>query len=370
MRIAFVVHDYHRSGGQSRYVAELATRFSDEHEVHVFANGIERNGEQRVIFHKVPALRTNALTTVLSFAGPAILQVGRGFDVVHCQGFCGPRGNVITSHICNAAWGRSLEKFAGALTLRERIFHFCASNLEKQLYHKAFGCAVIAVSDRVAHDMVEYYGCPAPIYRIYHGVDLERFSPALRSRLRPQRRRALGLPETDTVFLYVGDLRKGARQCIRALARLTGGRLVFLSRSAPEPYEELARELGIAGRLQFCPPTDRVEEFYAAADALLLPSPYDAFAMVVTEAMACALPVIVSRQAGAAELIEDRVNGLLLGDASDDAELERLMDRIQRDPSWAAGIGQAARATVERYSWDAVARQTMSVYEQIVARRN
>src|SRR5262249_43058811 len=165
MRIAFVVHDYHRLGGQSRYVAELATRFSQEHEVHVFANGLEREGERWITFHKVPAIRTNALTTVLSFAGAAILQVGGGFDVVHCQGFCGPRGDVITSHICNQAWGRSLTKFAGGLTPRERIFDFFASNLEKRLYRNAADCAVIAVSDRVAHDVVEYYGCRAPIYR-------------------------------------------------------------------------------------------------------------------------------------------------------------------------------------------------------------
>ena len=36
MKIAFVVHDYHRAGGHSRYVVELAERFGREHEVHVF----------------------------------------------------------------------------------------------------------------------------------------------------------------------------------------------------------------------------------------------------------------------------------------------------------------------------------------------
>src|SRR4029077_11658421 len=104
----------------------------------------------------------------------------------------------------------------------------------------------------------------------------------------------------------------------RALSRLTDGRLVFLSRSAPEPYEALARERGVAGRVQLCPPSDLVEDFYAAADSLLLPSPYDAFAMVVTEAMACGLPVIVSREAGASGLIEDRTNGILLTNSNDD----------------------------------------------------
>ena len=38
LRIAFVVHDYNRHLGHGRYVAELATRFKRDHEVHVFAN--------------------------------------------------------------------------------------------------------------------------------------------------------------------------------------------------------------------------------------------------------------------------------------------------------------------------------------------
>lgn len=38
LRIAFVVHDYNRVHGHSRYVAELAERFAGTHDVHVFAN--------------------------------------------------------------------------------------------------------------------------------------------------------------------------------------------------------------------------------------------------------------------------------------------------------------------------------------------
>ena len=151
MKIAFVVHDYHRAGGHSRYVAELATRFSHDHEVHVFANRIERAAEQRVIFHTVPALRTNVVTTILSFAVTSKLLVRGGFDVVHSQGFCGPRSNVITAHICNEAWSRALSGFAPQ-TARERIFHSMASRLEKGLYGDPDCGHVIAISNRVARD--------------------------------------------------------------------------------------------------------------------------------------------------------------------------------------------------------------------------
>jgi UDP-glucose:(heptosyl)LPS alpha-1,3-glucosyltransferase len=369
MRIAFIVHDYHRGGGHSRYVAELATRFSQDHEVHVFANRVERAQEGHVIFHKVPALRNNVMTTLFSFAITSKFVVGQDFDIIHSQGFCGPRSNVITTHICNQAWSRSLSRFAGGLTIRERIFDFCASNLERRMYRHAGDSHVIAISKRVANDVVECYGCPAPIHLIYHGVDLETFSPKAR-RFRAGRRQDLGLSESDSVFLYVGDLRKGARQCIKALSQLKTGQLVMVSRSAPQPYQALAAEIGVRDRVHICPPTSRVEEYYGAADALLLPSPYDAFALVVTEAMACGLPVIVSREAGASELIEDRVNGILLSDVNNDVALAHQMSGLQADPIWAGRIGKAARITAERLSWDAVAKQTMRVYQEIAACRN
>jgi len=367
MKIAFVVHDYHRGSGHSRYVVELATRFSEHHEVHVFANRIESNGDRRVIFHTVPAVRSNVITTLFSFALSSKLLVHGGFDIVHNQGYCGPRGNVITTHICNEAWSRSLTRFAGRQTLRERIFHFFASRFEHRLYAEASGCHVIAISNRVADDVRQYYGCAGRIHVIYHGVDLEMFSPGVR-RFREEHRRRLGLPDSNTVFIYVGDLRKGAAQCIRALSQVPQSHLILLSRSAPEPYRKLAEQAAVAARVHLLPPTSSVEQFYGMADALLLPSPYDAFAMVVTEAMACALPVIVSREAGASELINHGENGFVLQNPGDDAELAGYMRRIQADPGYAARVGRAARKTVEQLSWDAVAEQTMHIYEEALAR--
>src|SRR5258707_124100 len=101
LKIAYVVHDYHRSGGHSRYVAELASRYSIEHEVHVFANTFAAGEDRRVHFHKIPAWRLNALTTILTFSVPAALRVGKDFDIVHVQGYVGPRGNIVTTHMCN-----------------------------------------------------------------------------------------------------------------------------------------------------------------------------------------------------------------------------------------------------------------------------
>jgi glycosyltransferase EpsD len=86
--------------------------------------------------------------------------------------------------------------------------------------------------------------------------------------------------------------------------------------------------------------------------------------------MACGLPVIVSREAGASELIDHGRDGLLLTDHRDVAELGRHMNDLCTKRDWAERLGASARQTAERYSWDTVGQQTMRVYQDVVALRN
>lgn len=368
LKIAFVVHDYHRSGGHSRYVAELATRYAKEHEVHVFANRIVDDGTPGIHFHHVPAWRANAFTTVLSFALPATLQVGRDFDVVHSQGFCGLLGNVFTAHMCNSAWHQALQKLGEGATFRESVFNVVTGALEHATYRFAGDSEVISVSERVARDLIEFYHCPASMHVIYHGTDLETFSPESRRRYRNEARAEFGISPDEFVFLYVGNLRKGARRCIQALAEVKRGVLLCVAATDPEPYKQFAKESGQEQRVIFAPHSKQVERVYAAGDAFLLPTPYDPFALVVSEAMGCGLPVVVSREAGVAELIRHGENGLLLQDVTSHSELARHMRSLQ-DPELADALGRAGRKTVEGLTWDAVADQTMTVYAELMGKR-
>jgi UDP-glucose:(heptosyl)LPS alpha-1,3-glucosyltransferase len=364
MKIAFVVHDYRRREGHSRYLVELATRFAERHEVHVFANQIEPEGNSKIHFHQVPAWRRSALISILSFAVSATFRVRGKFDIIHNQGLCGLRGNVYTAHICNRAWHRALRQVAGRLSFKEWVSGNTLSVLEYLFYHFARRCQIIAVSRRVGQDIQKCYGAKAPISIVYHGVDINSFSPARRQVLRREVRAECGLNDSDVAFLFVGDLRKGGRQCMEALSKLDSGKLLFVSRSATEPYRELAAQFGIEQRVLFLGTTSQVERYYAASDALLLPSHYDSFALVVTEAMASELPVIVSREAGASELIQDGENGLLLKDFKDPMELAEKMRRLFADRTFAARLGTAARRTAEQHSWDVTAAETIRVYER------
>lgn len=369
MKIALVVHDYHRQGGHSRYTVELAERFSREHEVHVFANRIDDDGLTSIRFHRVHAVRATALTTVLSFPIPATAAIDCGFDVVHAQGLACFGANVVTAHICSRAWYEARLASNDPIRQHEHVFAAIVNRLERSLYKRNTGAEVIAVSKLVGRNLADSYGRTERVSVIYHGVDLDRFSPANRSLHRAELRRELGIPESTLVALWVGDMRKGAVTAIEAIAQSRDWNLLFVSRTPPEPYLERAAKLGVAGRVTFAPPTDVVERFYAASDAFLFPSAYDAFGMVVTEAMASGIPVIVSGAAGASELVEDCVTGHVLASATDGAEAARHLNAWSRDRQALDRMGSAARVAVQSLTWDSIAAETMAIYERAAARR-
>ena len=256
LKIAFVVHDYNRVLGHSRYVAELAERFSRDHEVHVFANRFE-NLPAGIIPHQVPALRFSALATIFSFVVPASMMVGRGFDIVHAQGLTVFSPDVMTAHISNAKWfegRRQLER--GNLSWRERLFAALVIPAERRSLRDDRATA-IAISSALRDDLESGYGRSAKTVVIPHGVDGRQFHPGLRTEFRAAVRRELRLGGTLPVFLFVGDLRKGMEPAIRAVAAVPNAHLLGVSRT-PE-----LRSVDFDGGTETAVDSDRVFLFFA-----------------------------------------------------------------------------------------------------------
>jgi glycosyltransferase involved in cell wall biosynthesis len=90
---------------------------------------------------------------------------------------------------------------------------------------------------------------------------------------------------------------------------------------------------------------------YDHADAFVLPSVEDGFGLVTLEAMRAGLPVVVSDQAGSAEVVEDGVNGFVVPARDVDALASRL-DLLLGDASLRRRMGAAARAAAVRRTWE------------------
>jgi UDP-glucose:(heptosyl)LPS alpha-1,3-glucosyltransferase len=368
LRIAFAVHDYNRVLGHSRYVAELAERFAVAHEVHVFANRFDRL-PSGIVPHRVPAVRMSALATIFSFPLPASMMIGRGFDIVHAQGLTVFSPDIVTAHISNARWleGRRLLE-GDRLSWRERLFAALVIPAERSCLRDDRATA-IAISSALRRDLADSYGRKAETVVIPHGVDHTQFHPGVRPRFREAVRRELGIGADTPLFLYVGDFRKGWDAAIRALETVPGAHLLGVSRTAQEPYRALAGAHNVAARVTMVPVTGEVERYYGAADVLVLPTPYDAFGMVITEAMACGLPVITTPMAGAAELLTHGEHGLIVSSPTDIAALSAAMHSLAADEPARQRMGNAAAALMREHTWDRVADRTLAVYYQHVARR-
>ena len=81
--------------------------------------------------------------------------------------------------------------------------------------------------------------------------------------------------------------------------------------------------------------------------------------------MASGLPVVTSKSAGAAEIMTDGHDGMLLIDPRDPGEIAEKIKLLVEDEKLRRVIGYNARKTAEKYSWDEVARRTLQVYEEV-----
>ncbi|HWP34186.1 MAG TPA: glycosyltransferase family 1 protein [Thermodesulfobacteriota bacterium] len=243
------------------------------------------------------------------------------------------------------------------------VFQYPASGHER--LYRSFGRlglprrarALIAVSRYVARDVERWFGRPAAV--IPSGVDAARF------RFDPEARRAvraeLGLEDGEPLLLSVCAIegRKGLAQVLAALPRLAarrGGpppRYVVVGDGPPAQraaFEATVRTLGLERVVRVTGYQPAPERYYSAADAFVLLSRDEAFGLVVLEALACGLPVVVSDGSAFPEIVPPGAGHLVPPDDPD-----AVADALGR--ALAAGRpGEAARApVVARYSWDRVA---------------
>ena len=125
-----------------------------------------------------------------------------------------------------------------------------------------------------------------------------------------------------------------------------------------------AQALGIAARTHFAGPQQDIVKWYAAADCFVLPTLYDPFPNAVLEALACGLPVLTSRQCGAAELIAEGRTGWVC-DALDVAALAARLSAL--DSASARAMGGEARALAERFPLDGMAAQMVALYRSVLS---
>jgi len=235
---------------------------------------------------------------------------------------------------------------------------------------------LLALSGKVALEFQQLHGFPAERIRVvYNGVDLRRFSPRRREAFREATRRQLGIASGTVLGLVVAHnfALKGVPSLLKALRRLRPRNLpmqvMIVGGRQLRPWRRRARNWGLESQVTFIEPQDDILPFYAAADFLVHPSFYDSCSLVLLEAAACGLPVIASRQNGAAELLTPGRQGLILDDAADVETLAEYMTRLVTDSDLRMRLGRAARELMLQYSQERNFDEIFALYERRQARR-
>lgn len=186
------------------------------------------------------------------------------------------------------------------------------------------------------------------------GVDVDVFHPKHRSEML---RQAYG--DSDTfLLLHVGRLaaEKGVERILQSFAAAQAAlpdREVRLVVAGVGPREAALRAAAPEG-VTFLGNLDRrtmLPALYASADAFVFSSHTETLGLVILEAMASGLPVIAAPAGGVADHLRDRVNGLAYP-PGDIAAMARAICAVVRSPALVRQLGEGARATAERMSWE------------------
>lgn len=211
---------------------------------------------------------------------------------------------------------------------------------------------------------------------VSNGIDPAAFPPPPPG-TREQLRERLGVADEEFLLLIPSrvDPRKGQGPMLRALHHAQGEleqhryRLLLLAWPEPAtPYairlKGLMTEYNLDDRVLIHPPVphDEMPGFFAAADAVILPS-QEYFSIVMLEAMLLERPLIASVHGGSRDVINDGVNGLLV----DHNEIEELahatLRMVTMEEKARREMGRRARQTILRtYTWDRIAHQLLSIY--------
>jgi glycosyltransferase involved in cell wall biosynthesis len=194
---------------------------------------------------------------------------------------------------------------------------------------------------------------PSKVVKVPYGVDVRAFTP-------PSARRHPGA----IVSVATVGLTKGQRYLVEAFRSLHSSSASLTLVGPMDPGWDVRLDLARGDvRLTGAVPRARVVEELQHASIFVLASLQEGLALVISQAMACGLPVIATEATGVRELVDDGVEGFVVpaGDAQAIAEsLAVLLDHPER----AVEMGRAGRARVESLGgWDEYGSRLLQVFD-------
>jgi spore coat protein SA len=364
-----------RGGAIQTYIAAIAPRLAQHHNVHVLGVTDETLPEDEVRegvhHHRVPG---GALPLYQQGVVDFLQKYGDRFDLIHL--FNRPKLILpVREALPNTRLILSLhnEMFRPGKILPEE------ANQVIQAVDK-----MITVSDFIGKGVESLYPTAQGKWQtVYSGVDLERFAPVwtaegkqIRSRLRAEHQLGDG-----PVILFVGRLspKKGAHVLVRAMQEVArrhpNATLVLVGSKwygEDQVSDYVAYVRAVAARAPLKVLTtgyvkaEEVHHWFCAGDLFVCASQWEEpLARVHYEAMAAGLPIVTTARGGNPEVVQGHGNGFVVEQPDDPMAFARPIITLLGDSRLRTQMGQKGRALAEStFGWDRVVREIRSVWER------
>ena len=322
LKIGFVRRGHSPSGGAENYLKRLARAVVDfGHEAQLFATDDWPGSEWP--FGKINRLKA---TSAIGFADE-LEKMRISADVLtslervwRCDVYRGGDGVHRAWLAHRGKFELPLQRFARGLNRK----HTEILRLEEALLAKGGAYRIIANSEMVKREIIDFYSCPAEkIDVVRNGLPLDefRFDPEVRKKARAD----LKLKPEEIALLFAGSgwERKGLRFAIEAMELCRNPKLVLLvaGRGNERLYKTKRLKFLREEPIRFLGEIPDLRSTYSGCDIFILPSIYDPFSNACLEALALGLPVITTASNGFSEVIENQVHGSIVDRPNDTINL-------------------------------------------------
>ncbi len=369
------------AGGAECYSIALVEELAVNHDIHVFAQCIEHDWPG-VHYHRIAkGLRKPRWLNQLWYAYACWRAVRIGFDIVHSHENVW-FGNVHTMHVKTVQ--RSLMGNRSGVRVLLRKLKIALSprlltylGLERARLRGQPDRAIVAASPVLAEELKQEYPRVIPFLSVVTpGVRVPdakylNTSIAGKSATKKEARQAISTDQDGKIILFVANdyVRKGLPALLLAVQQLPADTRLLVVGNVDQIPQFLgqAKKLGISQRVEFLGPMRDVRMAYMAADVLAHPTLEDSFGMVVVEAMAHALPVVVSCAAycGVSALIEHKNQALIVNNPRDAGDLAVAISRVLEGTDLRDGLIERALSFAKLHDWKKVAASYNAIYQAL-----
>jgi len=304
----------------------------------------------------------------------AALNADSGFDVIHVHDWLTAPAGIATKNYLSKPMVTTVHSTEiGRVQELRSPDSYMIDGLEWWMTYEAR--KIILCSNSMKEEIMNHFRLPpGKIMIIPNAIDASEYAYGID---REAVRRRYGIRPYEKLVAFVGRLvpQKGVEHLVRAVPHVAqshnNARFIVAGDGWSRSHlENLASSIGYRDRMQFLgfiSDSERIE-LMMSADALVVPSIYEPFGIVALEGMAAGVPVIASNVGGLSEIVEHDRTGVLVYPENPHS-IAWGVNRVLSDPGYSGRLIQNAKKEVQDvYSWDAVAKRTSKVYEEVCAR--